>query len=360
MRHASRGLGAVGVGFGVAVALAALGACSSDGGSEEGFYVPGPGTGSDASGGSDAGTTPGSDSSTPQDGGPDGPIVYPDPLQGLPSLTATRVGTMTFTSTEGTLWLASEQKLIFSDIDVNGANDTTVRTYDPVANSFGVFRAQPTGRVNGQALDGQGLVIQCEGTGRRIVRRSANGTYQTVASQIDDGGLKKFTAPNDLIGHSNGTIFFTDPGYVPAGANELGYYATFRIAPNGTVSIVGKNADRPNGVALSPDEKTLYVGDANNIKTFDLNAAGEVIAGPKQFAATGTDGMTVDDAGNLYVGRSGGVRVFKPDGSTIGDISVSPKTFGYNVAFGDADRRTLYIAAGNWLMKIRTNVPGKP
>ena len=175
---------------------------------------------------------------------------------------------------------------------------------------------------------------------------------------------KHLNSPNDLTVRSDGTVFLTDPDWqLPRRSSETMRTGEYRIsAPQSSsanaATLIDGTLSKPNGIALSPDERTLYVGSSGNeIWKYPVAADGSLGARSK-FAETGSsDGMTVDCAGNLYV-TSGKVEVFAPDGSKHGEISVdgSPS----NVAFGGEDRKTLYITAGPRLYAIQLNVPGYP
>ncbi|MGH3514142.1 MAG: SMP-30/gluconolactonase/LRE family protein, partial [Pseudonocardiaceae bacterium] len=156
-----------------------------------------------------------------------------------------------FTFTEGPVWIASRGVLLFSDIPA----DTIDELQPPAAVT--VFR-RPTGLSNGLGLDPQGRLIASEGDNRRVSRTLADGTVVTVADRWQG---KRLNSPNDNITRSDGTIYFTDPPYgVPAGqSRELDFQGVFRVDPAGTLHLESSDMNRPNGVALSPDEKTLFV-----------------------------------------------------------------------------------------------------
>lgn len=291
----------------------------------------------------DAGPVP--DASV-SDAAPDA-ASYPDPVQGVAAATLVKGG---FQFTEGPQWLPAENKLVFSDVQGN-------RIYQLVPPSTDTtdFR-NPSAGANGNAIDKAGVLYTCEHTGKRIAKRLANGTTETVAGTF---GGNPLNSPNDVIVRSDGTIYFTDPNYA---GNTQAKQNVFRLPPGGALAVVDDTLDKPNGIALSPDEKTLYVAVASGkiVRKYAVNADGTVGAGSTFATATGNspDGIAVDDAGNLYAATTAGVEVFKPDGTRVGAITVPMQPA--NVAFGGADRRTLYITARTGLYSTRANVPGPP
>jgi gluconolactonase len=274
-----------------------------------------------------------------------------DPLMGRGDVEKVRGG---FTFTEGPVWIASKGVLLFSDIPAD-----TIHQLQPPA-TFTVFR-MPTGRSNGLGLDPQQRLIASEHDNRRISRTLADGTVVTVADRWQG---KRLNSPNDNITRSDGTIYFTDPPYgVPAGqARELDFQGVFRVDPAGTLHLESRDMNRPNGVALSPDEKTLYVDDTADglVRKFPVKPDGSL--GPPTIFVPATggggDGMAMDDAGNLYVTTNAGVTVYDPSGMTWGTIPV-PEVPA-NCTFGGSDRKTLYITARTSLYRVTLKVPGLP
>lgn len=274
-----------------------------------------------------------------------------DPLMGRGDVEKVRGG---FMFTEGPVWIASKGMLHFTDIPA----DTIHQLQPPV--TVTVFR-MPSGKSNGLGLDAQGRLIASEHDNRRVSRTLADGTVVTVADRWQG---KRLNSPNDNITRSDGTIYFTDPPYgVPAGqARELDFQGVFRVDPAGTLHLESMDMNRPNGLVLSPDEKTLYVADTEDglVRKFAVRPDGS-LGPPTMFVPStggGGDGMAMDDAGNLYVTTNTGVQVYQPNGMTWGTIPVPEVPT--NCTFGDADRKTLYITARTSLYRVTLNVPGLP
>jgi gluconolactonase len=192
---------------------------------------------------------------------------------------------------------------------------------------------------NGATFDLQGRLILCEGDGRKVTRMSADGKVEALAERYNGG---RFNRPNDVVCHSNGSIYFTDPDKRrpyhereipgPAGDNNLWDGAgVYRVAPNGTISLVA-NCEYPNGLAFSPDERTLYVANTRSSKyihAIKLDAAGSM-TGRAIFADVNEgdlpgipDGLKVDSLGRVYCTGPGGIWVFTPDGKRVGIVQVS-------------------------------------
>jgi sugar lactone lactonase YvrE len=259
-----------------------------------------------------------------------------------------------FTFTEGPVWLASRGVLLFSDVPAD-----TINQLQPPA-TITVFR-RPTGRSNGLGLDPQGRLVASEGDNRRVSRTLADGTVVTVADRWQG---KRLNSPNDNITRSDGTIYFTDPPYglPPGQPRELDFQGVFRVDPAGTLHLESAEFNRPNGVALSPDGKTLYIDDTADglVRKFPIRPDGSLGASATFVPSTGGggDGMAVDDAGNVYVATDGGVKVYRPGGAPWGTIPV-PEVPS-NCAFGGADRKTLYITAKTSLYRVVLHIPGLP
>ena len=199
--------------------------------------------------------------------------------------------------------------------------------------------------------------------------------YATVAGEYDG---KRFNSPNDATLHSSGAIFFTDPPYgldhyqndvskIPG--KELPYQGVYRVTPDGQVTLVTKELERPNGIALSPDEKTLYVANSHGPRpiwmAFELDGAGNVVGEGRVFfdaselAKTrrgAPDGLELDEHGNLWATGPGGVLVISPEGKHLGTLQTGQATS--NCAFGE-DGKTLFITADMYVLRIPLSTKGK-
>ena len=274
-----------------------------------------------------------------------------------------------FVFTEGPVWMRSESRLLFSDVRGN-----TVYEWSEAegASAFidPVFEGDRTGlrsvSSNGLTLDAEGRLVMCEHGNRRISRVEADGTRTTL---VDSYEGRRLNSPNDATYSSDGWLYFTDPGSALEGRNEsplreLDFNGIYRLSPGGELELLYREQSRPNGIALSPDETTLYVANSDpNQKVwmaYDLSEDG--VSNPRVFydvndqAGEGAaDGMKVDSAGNLFATGPGGVWVLAPDGTHLGTIM--PDEVPANVGWGD-DGRTLYMTGRTGLYRIRLTTQG--
>jgi gluconolactonase len=213
--------------------------------------------------------------------------------------------------------------------------------------------------------------VICQHGDRQVARREKDGAIAVLTNRYQG---KRFNSPNDLTIHSNGDIYFTDPPYGLAGqmrdpAKELDFQGVYRLKPNGDVTLLTKELSRPNGIALSPDEKHLYVANSDSTRAiwmkYPVNADGTLGVGHVFFDATAwmksgkrgaPDGMKVDRDGNVFATGPGGVCVFSPDGTHLGTIATGEPTA--NCGWGD-DGSVLYMTANKYLMRIKTSTKGK-
>jgi len=272
-------------------------------------------------------------------------------------------------------------RVFFTDIVNN-----RILCFDSRQGTQNVWRAD-SGRANGLLFDRQGRLLACEGNefgpgGRRRITRTdlATGTVEVLTDRFD--GVP-YNAPNDIAARRNGQLFFTDPCYGDRSTMQMEHESVYRIDPDGEVTRVISQPDiqRPNGIALSPDERTLYVVDScptvggnRKIWAFDLSADGTP-GGQRcifDFApGRGGDGMAVDQEGTLYIAAGisqprgphetadvlPGIYVITPQGELRGRLPI-PEDVVTNVTFGGDDLRTLYVTAGRTLYSLRVNVPG--
>ncbi|GMV92906.1 MAG: gluconolactonase [Candidatus Hydrogenedentota bacterium] len=243
-----------------------------------------------------------------------------------------------FQFTEGPVWLTSGE-LVYSDIPA----DTIFRT------DKSVFR-KPSGKSNGLTLDQEGRLIACEHWNHRVSRTEDDGTIVTLADTYEG---KKLNSPNDAVVRSDGTIYFTDPPYGLEGREqELPHQGLYSIAPDGTLTLLVDDFIKPNGIGLSPDEKTLYVADTEGleIRAFDVAEDGSLSNGRVFCDLPYPDGMAIDTKGNVWCTAEDGVRVFTPAGELVHTV-VAPQAPA-NCTFGGNDGKTLYITARTGLYKV--------
>ena len=227
---------------------------------------------------------------------------------------------------------------------------------------------------NGTTFDLQGRLIMCEGGGRRVVRVSPDGRIEPLVERFMGG---RFNRPNDVVCRSDGSIYFTDPDkrvpYAerevppPAGIDNLWDGAcVYRVAPDGAINVLA-HCEYPNGLAFSPDERTLYVANTRSSKyihAIEVDAAGRMVR-RRIFADMNAgelpgipDGLKVDSEGRVFCTGPGGIWVFAPDGAHLGTI-VYPEQ-SVNFAFGGKDLRTLFCCAHTSVYTLRVKVPGQP
>ena len=252
-----------------------------------------------------------------------------------------------FKFTEGPAW-DYRSLLVFSDIP----NNHIVQLKD---GKTSVYR-DDSGGANGLMFDAKGRLVACEGSARRIARQSEPGKWETLADSYNG---KKLNSPNDLAIDTAGRVYFTDPRYGKgSGPVEQDREAVYRIDPEGKVTRIIDDCKKPNGIAISPDGKTLYVVDngAGVTRAYPLAADGSVGAGKTICESRGGDGMAVDSAGNLYITTGKGILVTDPAGKELGVIPVPEAPA--NCCFGGPKVTTLYITARTGLYKIELAARG--
>ena len=222
-----------------------------------------------------------------------------------------------------------------------------------------------TGEGNGTTFDLQGRLVMCEGSHRRVTRMGPDGSIATLVERYEG---KRLNRPNDVVCKSDGSLWFTDPDLrVPFAERELPYAGVYRITPDGATTLMA-DCEYPNGLAFSPDERTLYVANTRwtqYIHAFELDASGRVLR-RRIFAEMASDddkngvpdGMKVDVEGRVYCTGPGGTWVFTPDGRRVGIIQ-TPEVPA-NICFGGRDLRTLFLTARTSIYTLRVNVPGQP
>jgi gluconolactonase len=277
-----------------------------------------------------------------------------------------------FEFTEGPVW-APDGALLFSSPDT-----TVIYRLDPGAGVLSVFRPKSgytgvdIGRFtqpgsNGLAFDPAGRLTICQHGNRRVIRVEPHGNVTVLADGFAD---RRLNSPNDLVYRSDGTLYFTDPPFGLPGMfddpdKELPFSGVFSVR-DGEIRLVTSELTGPNGIALSPDERYLYVGnwdlEHKVVMRYELDGSGAAGPGVVLFDMTDApgddaiDGIKVDQVGNLYVCGPGGIWLLSADGEHLGTLRLPEAP--HNLAWGDADGRTLYVTALTSVYRIRLAVPG--
>lgn len=279
-----------------------------------------------------------------------------------------------FDWSEGPLWVEEHQMLLFSDIPPNSIYKWT----ESGGKSLYLKPSGYTGEKarggepgsNGLLLNAEGQLVLCQHGDRRMAIMDApldqpEAKFKTI---IDQFAGRRLNSPNDAVYDSNGYLFFTDPPYGLEGnmddpEKEIPFQGVYRLSPNGDMEALSNTMSRPNGIALSPDERQLYVANSDPDRAFwrifTLDESRNIIRQRELFDATSSvgpenpglpDGMKVDDNGNIFATGPGGVWVFTPQGKHLGTIRTGQATS--NCAF-NADKSVLYITADMYLMRLK-------
>jgi gluconolactonase len=273
--------------------------------------------------------------------------------------------------TEGPEWVPALNAVLFSDIPNNAIyswteDDGPSVWLQPAGYTGETPRGGESGS-NGLLLDHEGRLLMAQHGDRRIARLNAPLTapapeFETL---VGDYQGSRFNSPNDLILRSDGVLYFTDPWYgleqgLDDPAKDLPFQGVYRLDPDGTLTLLIDDLTGPNGVALSPDEQTLYVSSTDSetqpfVRAYDVAPDGS-LSNERVFFESWADGMAVDTDGNVYLaGPENGVYVVSPEGRHLGTFRTSERTS--NCTFGD-DGSTLYITADMYLLRIRLNATG--
>jgi len=253
---------------------------------------------------------------------------------------------------EGPVW-SYDGFLVFSDTVV----DKLFKVVPGEANEAFADRA---GGAIGNAYDTAGRLYTCEFRQRRVTRTLKNGKVEVLVATFEG---KRFNAPNDIVVRRDGQVYFTDPAFgSQQDTRELDFYGVYHVTPKGELEAVAKWKTRPNGIALSPNGRTLYVSDSDQriVRAYDLDGKG---AATKERIVVDKidgvpDGLRTDENGHLYVAADKVYVYDLSDGSAklLGDISLAETPS--NLAFGDADMETLYITARTSVYRVRLGVKG--
>ena len=265
---------------------------------------------------------------------------------------------------EGPVWF--KDRFVFSDVPNNTANawkrgDTAPAVFLKPSGTDAPSDLQGS---NGLAVDGKGNLLLCQHGARRVGQALGEGKFKPLATEFDG---KKFNSPNDLVVAADGSVYFTDPPYgLPKGQKaEQAFHGVYKLATDGKVSLVTKEVQWPNGIALSLDQKTLYFAVSDNAKTrvtacaLDGSGLRDVfVAQPlkKSDRPGGCDGMKVDERGNLWTTGPGGVLILSPEGKHLGSILFHQPTA--NLAWGE-DGKTLFVTSNHDVFVLRTLVKGQ-
>lgn len=275
--------------------------------------------------------------------------------------------TQGFRWTEGPVWHSKSNELLFSDIPNNVIHAWSekggLRVFMKPSGYTGITDYGREPGSNGLAFDNSGCLILAEHGDRRISMLTKNGGKITLADRYDG---KRFNSPNDLVVHSNGSIYFTDPIYgLPKGENdparEMDYCGIFHLAPDGKVTLISKELDRPNGITLSHDEKTLFVAssqsDKRHLYQFSLTDEGHASDMKLFYDANhlqgkgGTDGLKADESGNIWSTGPGGLLILSKEGKLLGRVLTHQPTS--NIAFGGHDQKTVFLTANDRIMRFQ-------
>ncbi|WP_127145567.1 SMP-30/gluconolactonase/LRE family protein [Pelagibacterium montanilacus] len=265
---------------------------------------------------------------------------------------------------EGPVWCGDWGQLLWSDIP----NQRILR-WSPDTGS-GVFRTG-SNFANGNTRDRQGRILTCEHGTRRVTRTEPDGSITVLADQYNGGRLN---SPNDLVVHSDGAVWFTDPTYGIISdyegyksASEQDRQRVYRIAQDGTIEAMVEDFAQPNGLAFSPNESRLYIADSGashdesvprHVRVFDV-VDGRRLSGGRVFAQIDKgvpDGLRVDTDGRVWCSAADGVHCFDSDGTLLGKIRI-PQTVA-NLTFGGPRRNRLFITATRSVYALYVNVNG--
>jgi gluconolactonase len=279
--------------------------------------------------------------------------------------------------TEGPVWVKNGGYLLFSDVPANtiyrwNDGDRLATPFLEPSGYTGMGRYSNEPGSNGLIINQKGELVACEHGDRRVSAMPLEvGGKRTLADNFQG---KRFNSPNDVVQHSSGAYYFTDPPYgldkhENDQTRESDIFGVYRIGTDGKVTIATAELQRPNGLAFSPDEKTLYVAQSDPdraiIMAYPVQNDGSLAKGKVFYDATTVvkegklqglpDGLKLDKKGNLFATGPGGILIISPEGKLLGRIDTNEPTA--NCAWGD-DGSTLYITANMYVCRIRTLTVG--
>ncbi len=276
-----------------------------------------------------------------------------------------------FDWSEGPVWIEKENMLLFSDVPKNIVYKWTEangleKFLEPSGYTGDVARGGEMGS-NGLTLNNKGQLVLCQHGDRRVAvlnsdYKNAKPDFKTLT---DNYNGKKFNSPNDVVFDKQGNFYFTDPPYgllknMDDSSKQIPFQGVYKVKPNGAIILLVDSLTRPNGIALSPDEKTLYVAnsDGPKAKWYSFGVQGDSLINAKIFFSTNyvegekgaPDGLRVHSSGNIFATGPGGIWIFDPRAKVLGKIKIPEATA--NCAFS-ADEKTLFLTSDYYLLKLK-------
>ncbi|MBH0048741.1 SMP-30/gluconolactonase/LRE family protein [Pseudoalteromonas sp. SWYJZ19] len=259
---------------------------------------------------------------------------------------------------EGPTWSSQDNAFYFSEMNFASSQalgpDSTI--YKLVLPNILTTYLKHSG-TNGLYAKGESLYTLNHSTQSLSKINIKSKTNTVVVNEFD--GLS-FSSPNDMTMHKNGDIFFTDPNWqIGERTQQMPYTGVYKLSNTGVLSLIDATLEKPNGVALSPDQRTLYIGDfSNRVSKYTIDKSGEISPREDFIKVTSPDGIKVDSAGNIYVSshKKGVINIYTPSGAFIDKIELGPNVT--NLAFGGKDRKTLLITTAKGLFTLDVKVAG--
>ena len=259
---------------------------------------------------------------------------------------------------EGPTWSSQDNAFYFSEMNFASSQalgpDSTI--YKLVLPNTLTTYLKHSG-TNGLYAKGENLYTLNHSTQSLSKINIKSKTNTVIVNKFD--GLS-FSSPNDMTMHKNGDIFFTDPNWqLGERTQQMSYTGVYKLSNTGVLSLIDATLEKPNGVALSPDQRTLYIGDfSNRVSKYTIDENGDILPREDFIKVTSPDGIKVDSAGNIYVSshKKGVINIYTPRGSLIDKIELGPNVT--NLAFGGKNRKTLLITTAKGLFTLDVKVAG--